>query len=240
MHDVLQAIDQVRSPDFFLSLHHRGVPAQPIRCKHLRTQVQRFVDGLDYEDVVTHFAEQRPGPVFNFEEHGLTLRITVVPKHLRQAGGRAIGDRILPGGIVQPHLPIKAAVESKAGRYGQIARPYVIAVCALKTFANADSAIDALFGTEVVVVTENGDLRPARNFDGAWRGPQGPIHPRVSAVLSTERLTPWDVGQRQMRLIYNPWATQSIPNLPLGVEVREVVDARDPRTEPCRDLRVIS
>jgi len=188
--------------------------------------VQRFVDGLDYESVVADFAEQRPGPVFDFEEHGLTLRITVVPKHLRQAGGRAIGGRILPGGIVQPHLPIKAAVESKAGRYGQLDRPYVIAVCALETFANAGSAIDALFGTEAVVVAENGAHRSVRNCDGAWRGPKGPTHTRVSAVLSTERLTPWDVGQRQMRLIHNPWATRPLSSLPWGIEVREVVEDR--------------
>jgi len=226
MRDVLQAIDLVGSPDFFLNLHHRGVPAQPIRCRQLRTQVQRFVDGLDYESVVADFAEQRPGPVFDFEEHGLTLRITVVPKHLRQAGGWAIGGRILPGGIVQPHLPIQAAVESKAGRYGQLDRPYIIAVCALETFANADSAIDALFGTEAVIVAENGDQRLVRNCDGAWRGPRGPIHTRVSAVLSTERFTPWDVGQRQMRLIHNPWATRPLSNLPLGIEVREVVEDR--------------
>ncbi|MCF3946954.1 hypothetical protein [Acidiphilium iwatense] len=226
MRDVLQAIDQVESPDFFLNLHHRGAPAQPVRCRHLRTQVQRFVNGLDYESAVADFAEQRPGQVFNFEEHGLTLRITVVPKHLRQASGRAIGGRILPGGVVQPHLPIKAAVESKASRYGQLDRPYIIAVCALETFANADSAIDALFGTEAVIVTENGDHRLVRNCDGAWRGSKGPIHTRVSAVLSAERLTPWDVGQRQMRLIHNPWAARPLSNLPLGVEVCEVVEDR--------------
>jgi len=65
-----------------------------------------------------------------------------------------------------------------------------------------------------------------RNCDGAWRGPKGPTHTRVSAVLSTERLTPWDVGQRQMRLIHNPWATRPLSNLPWGIEVREVVEDR--------------
>jgi hypothetical protein len=226
MRDVLQAIDQVRSPDFFLSLHHRGFPARPIRFGRLRDQIQRFVDDLDYDAVVGEFAAGRPGPLFTFEEHGLILRITVVPKNLRQAGGRAMGGRMLPGGLIHPNLSIKAAVESKAGRYGQLDRPYIIAVMALDEFANADAAVDALFGTDRLIIPEGGEHRWARNRDGAWMGPGGPVHTRVSAVLSTERLSPWDVGQRSMRLIHNPWAARPILDLPLGVEVRRAVDER--------------
>lgn len=137
LRDVFQAIDGVQSPDFFLSLHHRGAPAQPIRLGRLRGQVQRFIDELNYEEVDAGFAVGRSAPLFTFEEHGLVLRITVVPKNLRRAGGRAIGDRMLPGGVVQPHLPIKASVESKASRYGQLDRPYIIAVYALEQFAKA-------------------------------------------------------------------------------------------------------
>ena len=79
LRDVLQVIDGVQSQDFFLSLHHRGAPAQPIRLGRLRGQVQRFIDGLDYDAVVAGFAAGRPAPLFSFEEHGLILRITVVP-----------------------------------------------------------------------------------------------------------------------------------------------------------------
>ena len=226
LRDVLQAIDDVNSPDVFLSLHHRGVPAQPVRIGRLRAQVQRFVDALDYDALVAGLAARRPGPMISLEEHGLLLRITAIPKNLRQAGGRAMGGRMLPGGLIHPNTPIKAAVESKAGRYGQLDRPYIIAVCALETFANADAAIDALFGTDQVVVNPDGGHRWARNRDGAWMGPGGPVHTRVSAVLSTERLSPWDVAQRPMRLIHNPWAARPILDLPIGVEVRQVVEDR--------------
>ena len=73
---------------------------------------------------------------------------------------------------------------------------------------------------------EDGDHAWGRNRDGAWMGPGGPVHTRVSADLSTERLSPWDVGQRSMRLIHNPWAARPISDLPVGVEVRQVVDER--------------
>jgi hypothetical protein len=226
MRDVLQALDQVRSTDFFLNLHHRGVPTQPVRLGRLRAQVQAFIDGLDYEAVVANLAEQRSAPIFQATEHGLALKITVVPKNLRQLGGRAIGGRMLPGRFVQPNVPIKSAVESKAGRYGQLDRPYIIAVCALEDFANAEAAIDGLFGTNQLLIADDGDHRWGRNRDGAWFGPGGPVHTRVSAVLSTERLSPWDVGQRRMRLIHNPWAARQILDLPLGVDVQQVEGKR--------------
>jgi len=144
---------------------------QPVRVSRLRSQVQAFLDGLVYHDVVADLAAQRPLPLLQVKEHGLVLTVTVLPKNLRQGGGRAIGGRMLPGGLVNPNIPIKAAVESKAGRYGQLDRPYIIAVSALEEFANGDAAIDALFGTESVIVTQSCDQRWVRNSDGAWMGP---------------------------------------------------------------------
>jgi len=40
-----------------------------------------------------------------------------------------------------------------------------------------------------------------RDGDGAWWGCGGPVNKRVSAVLSTEGLTAWSLGQRSARLI---------------------------------------
>lgn len=231
LRDVLQVLDDIVSPDFFLNVHHRGVPAQPVRLRRLRERVQRFVDGLDHAAVAAALTASRPIPFFRTEEHGLILRVEVVPKHVRGRPGRAIGGRILPGGLIHPQRPIQAAVEDKAGRYGSLDRPYIVAVNALDIFADANDAVDALFGTEHVVLSE--DLAPqwARQRDGVWMGAGGPVHTRVSAVLSTERLSPWDVAQRRPRLIHNPWAAQPILDLPLGLETRQVV-AGHLQTEP--------
>jgi hypothetical protein len=69
-------------------------------------------------------------------------------------------------------------------------------------------------------------------------GTSGPINTRVSAVLSTERLTPWSVGQRQVRLIVNPWAQKPFPDLSLGVDVRRV-EAPLLRRFPREDFRTL-
>jgi hypothetical protein len=46
--------------------------------------------------------------------------------------------------------------------------------------------------------------------DGVWRNNTGPINTRLSAVLSTERLTPWNLGQRRIRIVMNPWAQKPL------------------------------
>lgn len=227
MREALQAIDDVRSPDFFLQLHTRGTPNKPIATARLRRAVQRYVDDLNFDQAVMNAqAGQPPAPVWQHTEHGAHFIIQPVPKNTRQRDGRAIGGRTLPGGIISPEIAIKSAVEGKAGRYGDIDLPLVIAVNALEEFARVGDAIDALFGTLGVIVSEDGGTREVRNPDGAWRGPRGPVYTRASAVLIVERLSAWSVGQRAMSLILNPWARNPIVGLPLGVEVREVVDDR--------------
>ena len=239
MREALQAIDDVLSPSFFLHLHTRGTPGQPIATARLRRAVQRFVDDLDYDQAVMRAETgQPPAPVWQHEEHGAHFIIRPVPKNIPRRDGRAIGGRMLPGGAIRPEVAIKSAVEGKAGRYGDIDLPLVIAINALEEFARIGDAVDALFGTTGVIVSQDGAARGTRNPDGAWRGAGGPIYTRSSAVLFVERFSAWSVGQRSMSLILNPWARNPIAGLPLGVEVREVVDGRL-ETRPGQSLREI-
>jgi len=239
MREALQAIDDVESPDFFLHLHSRGMPTQPIATSRLRRSVQRFVDGLDYEEAVARAAaDQPPARIWQHDEHGAHFMIQPVPKRTPRPGGRAIGGRMLPACIIHPEIAIKSAIEGKAGRYGNTDIPLVIAVNALEEFAGINDAIEALFGTTGVVIPENGEPRHVRNADGAWRNAGGPVYTRSSAVLFVERLSAWSVGQRSLRLILNPWARSPIAGLPLGIEVREVVGDRL-QTLPGQSLRAI-
>lgn len=236
MREALQAIDDVDSPLFFLHLHTRGTPNRPIAVRRLRNAVQRFVDSLDYDvAVATAEAGDAPGPIWRHDEHGAHFMIQPVPKNTRRPGGRAIGGRMLPAGVIHPEVAIKSAVENKAGRYGDIDLPLVIAINALEEFAGIDDAIDALFGTKTVVVPQIGEPRAARNPDGAWRGAAGPVYTRSSAVLFVERLSAWSIGQRSLRLILNPWARSPVGDLPLDVEVRQVVEGHL-ETRPGRSL----
>jgi len=239
MRDALEAIDRVQSPNFFLSVHPHGMPRSQVAVGRLRRDVQSFTSGLDYDATLVAFEANLPLPTYNFEHDGLRIRIEVVPKNTRGTGGRAIATRMLPGGLINPHLSIKSAIEGKAGRYGALDLPYVVAVNAFDPFARSESAIEALFGTEAVVTREDGPrFEMIRNPNGVWQGLGGPVYTRVSAVLSTERLSAWDLAQRSMRVILNPWATKPLHDAPFGVDSVNVVNERLVRT-PGLTLREI-
>lgn len=221
LREVLQAIDDVHSPDFFLSLHHRGVPQRQVSIRALRREVQAFVDGLDYDAIRSELENNRQAPVFETDAEGMRIAIEVVPKHHRGTDGRAIGGRMLAGGQINAREAILAALRRKAGRYGQLDLPYIIAVNAIETFADGDSVTDALFGTEAVQVGPNGH-RFVRNPDGLWQGGAGPTNTRVSGVLSVSRLSAWDIGQRTLTLTLNPWAANPLSTLSLGGHFKSV------------------
>jgi hypothetical protein len=150
-------------------------------------------------------------PTLELEQHGCIFEIQPVPRETPgNRDQRAIGMLGLAMAVrVDPHIAIKGAIERKASRYGNLGRPYIIAVNSLSEFAGDESVVFALFGTEAAACYRIGDdlhWREYRNGDGVWHGPCGAQNTRVSAVLSVERLSPWNLTRRRMRLTFNPWA----------------------------------
>jgi hypothetical protein len=107
---------------------------------------------------------------------------------------RAPGRRGLPGvrplAVQMPGVEIDRSVETirravneKASRYGDLDRPYVIAVNILE-FPHAEAMSEALFGKPQwpVTMTEAGPRveGPIRSLDGVWVDRQGRVTP-VSA-----------------------------------------------------------
>jgi hypothetical protein len=129
------------------------------------------------------------------------IEITAIPRPRPDgAPGRVIAIRSLRPGQLDTRGAIRTSVEKKAGRYGQLDRPYVIAVNVLERFSFASDAIDAMFGSKYVAMTEDGDVRELRHPNGAFLG-KGPRNTRVSAVFSLDQLDPWSLGRCRSRLI---------------------------------------
>jgi hypothetical protein len=207
--EVYKAIDTINSPDFFLSIETVGKPSRPIRLNKLRTDIAHWLKGLDYDSVRTAWEADHHLPAFRHNEYEVVLTISPFPrvKSRGQPDGGVIGAYTMPPTQVEPHKAIASAVMSKAGRYGRPGLPYIVAVNAMAGYAREVSAIDAMFGTPGVTLRQTAEglkSKETRAFDGAWRNRAGPINTRVSAVLSTERLTAWSLGQRRARLILNP------------------------------------
>ena len=106
--------------------------------------------------------------------------------------------------------PLRKALRKKAGRYGPLGKPFIIAVNALDICANEISFEEALFGTECIQVTSTAEgfheLR-TRNPDGLWVNASGPSYTRVSGVLFTRKARSSNfLFGAEAKLYLSPWA----------------------------------
>jgi|SRR5580704_4558906 hypothetical protein len=187
--------DRVESPDYFVGVDVEGTANTPIPIASWSQQVQSWLDGLDYEDVV---AIGQQGlfeylPVLEFEHDGVIVVFRPIAKKQsarRKPGARALGVQGGQSCWVTSHIDIAKALRKKATRYGEMAVPFVIAVNCTGPWSDWEEIRDAIFGGE-----------------GLWPLANRALFGRVSAVLAVDHLLPWSVPRAEARLFHNPNAT---------------------------------
>lgn len=141
---------------------------------------------------------------------------------------RAIGSAMGDLRRVSAHTKIREALKKKGNRYGVFQAPYVVVVVDCNDELtggerNAESLIDAAFGTVVTQVRTYGhgerEIAEERLADGYFGRPASPRHENVSAAILLPRSHLWDLraDRWQPLLLKNPWATHRLPDevLPL-------------------------
>jgi len=206
---VYDAINQLDSPDFFIGLDPIGSPETPPSGQHIRTFLTERLAGLNRDEIVALLEQQDvPGfealPHWQYEHDGWTIDFFPLPKSesLRgQTGVRPIGLEFSGVQLLQPKESIRNAVQRKAGRYGELAFPYIVAVNVLSDFVDRTDEVEALFGDE------QGPGEP-RIANGVWRGVGGAQNTRVSGVAIFERLEQSNLPRLVSCLYHNPWAVR--------------------------------
>jgi hypothetical protein len=132
LHEAYTAIDSVKSPDFLLSIETAGAPERPVSLRKFRSRLERWLESLNHDEIATAWQAHLPVPSFPYSEHGVSFAISPIPrKETRGEGsGRVIAAFTLSSSSLQapPADAIRSAVTTKAGRYGQLPLPYVVAV----------------------------------------------------------------------------------------------------------------
>ena len=186
------------SPNFIICLgpilDRNAVPTP----KKIRKFIKERIAGLD-PDVIVHAIRIGCGsPRWTYrDEGGFELEITVVPKSPESRGGseiRLIGA--YPGEIRwgDSRAVLKKSIDYKATKYGELDRPFVIAVNA-KSGTGRDVVAKALFGSKEYYDKSDGVWNPTRNT-------------RLSGVLETT-VVPWSVHCAPLCLYHNPFAKRS-------------------------------
>jgi len=229
----IAAIERIPCPDHFLDLNVEGKPTRPISLKDLRKRLLLWISQLPESG-----SARVPEP-FVYEAFGAKFTIGAFRRsHQAKLGERSIGLQSMEARWIRPGHDIRASLEKKASKYGELDAPYVVAVNTTGEYHDEEDAVAALIGTPAEVVRRYPDGRTehhsSRNADGVWWGKDGPRNTGLSAVLSTERLSPWSLAQRRARIIYNPWATQPISDIPLNVDALRPSEGRFVKSEGVR------
>ena len=217
MNAVYDALNQMDSPNFFIGMELRGAPRTPPPAKQIRSFLEKHLSALDPDDIgklwQSHGLDGVPRWLCRHE--GWEIEFYPIPKSpgLRgKPGIRPIG--IQSSGWhwqkVEGRLAIRNAILAKAGRYGNLDLPYVIAVNALGDALDRGIIMEALFGQEQVVSYASPlgveRVEETRALDGAWINESGPRYTRVSAILIASGLHPGNLAIAPSCLCHNPWA----------------------------------
>ena len=183
------------SPNHFISL---GLITSDQDDKPTPKKIRKFIKertaGLD-PDVVARWT---------YREGGFELEITAIPKMPESRGNPAI--RAI--GAYSPEVrwgdsrgALKKSIDDKATKYGDLDRPFVIAVNASSKWGGErDVVVKALFGSKKL-----GD-----ESDGVWNATR---NTRLSGVLVT-RVVPWSIHCAPLCLYHNPFAKRSCREIP--------------------------
>ena len=223
---VYDILDKFKSPNFFIGIESRGTPSTSLKATRLRQDLERWLERLDPEQVRDAWARgDTRSAEFSYSEAGVRLVFTAIAKRSARSGTRAIG--VQSGEARWSTIPkaISSRLSDKAGKYGRPEEPLIIALNAFGVSVDRDDVMNALFGTAGVAINRDTLVaREIRSSDAFWRGPAGVQNTRVSGVVWTSNLNAWNLADRTLEFVPNPWASLPASELDLPATRWQLAD----------------
>lgn len=178
----------------------------------LRRRVDAWLGTLDRTELRRRYVEAGSWAMteerFRISDWIFTIRPLPKPDEVAGQPSRSpIGIFPSRTGYSEVRERIADALREKASSYGQLDRPYVIAVLSTGIFsADDEDVLGALFGQWTVALQETADaevVSSTRADNGLWAASR---NRQVSGVVSATRLMPWSVQTQSPRLWLNHWA----------------------------------
>jgi hypothetical protein len=223
LQQVLAGLDGIQAQDLYLAVDCESIGSSSLATKPLRRELEQWLSGLDVTKIRAAVGAQGWTALpERLVEPGLGWRLTFRAVPVREGVARRPGSRAVgmegPGQavFVDQVGPLQRRLEEKAGRYGSIGQPYVIAVLDLSEYGpHEDDYANALYGTLTgrLDVTTGKEHSPFRASDGFWsRGRARATS--VSAVVTAWGICPWTVPTFPPVLWQNPTPPVTLPRLP--------------------------
>jgi len=216
MHQVYDAIEAIDCPFYFILIRDVTLKcdAQP-SSRRITSFLDRELSALDPEALLTTALEPADHRRLRFEDEVLSIDFEIAPKK-REAWGRPdarnIGTFPVRMRWGDSSVAVRRTLNAKAKRYGDLDKPFVIAVNTLGPWGyDEHERLGTLFGTRQEYVPAGTEgLRVRYLTDGFWGDADSPKYTRVSAVIFGCAL-PVNVPRVDFCLYRNPWAAHPLP-----------------------------
>ena len=211
--DVVAKINELESPHFYILARVEGELSRALSRRQVIEPFANLLRDYDPDDVqrLVDWGGPNAAPSAKIECGTWSLHGWLVPLRLEKRGdGRPKTLVIGPArsGMVDSSTPVQHAIQKKAGKYGHLDAPLVVAVNVRDSFFDEDDEMQALFGKEQVTFTrDRPDLpvRLTRKADGVWiKGGYKPRYTRLAAVLTFRDTAPWNLCDAPNCLYVNP------------------------------------
>jgi len=215
--EVLDAIERLHSPNFFLDVSTYGrLDKAPPHAKVV-APFEELMSAHDPDEVAALIEEHgtAASPSKRIELDGWSIEASLMPKFKLRGNGstRTIGVGPRRWAWGDDSRPLRNELRAKAHKYGRTGLPLIVAVNAPDV--DEIDETEALFGKEQVTYTSSPAVsapRMTRAPDGVWIGPgYRTQYKRLSAALIFRGIAPWSLSAVPTCLYVNPFAAQSVP-----------------------------
>jgi len=203
---VIAEIGKITSSNFFVDVRIAKQPTTQPALSKLRSDAEKWLAALDHDKVKDEANRYHK----RIGIGGREVLLIPFAKHKRRNG--SVLGAMMRRGVqeVEPQKAILPALRKKATRYGQLDKPYVIAVNDLSEFFHEHHAFESLLGREAFAETPDGRHRTEFDGSGLFGKAQNPKNTRVSAALIVPGVTPWGFASRVPVFISHPWAKRVV------------------------------
>lgn len=213
---IMDAVEMVQSDSFTISLEFERIGTDMPRVREIVRPIQAWLAALDPDQALA--SDVYPSCSIEVRDWEFELMAFPLEPEHRGPVKQLIGVGPAMVGNVNDTEKLRATLDRKRGKYGNLREPLLFAVLMPSTFVDLPAIEKALFGDTALRYYwgERGRERWVRLRNGFWIDERGPRAQSVSGLITGFGILPGpELANRRPRLWPNPWAanplTEALP-----------------------------
>lgn len=189
---IYEAVNGIDSNGFHVAVTAISLGQAAPSTRRLRRDMEAWLRSLDAEELALSLADDDPNR-FDWVQDGWRLVFHAMPRSssVRDRPVQRVLGAFLPAeaSVVDDIGSLRAALDDKVSKYGELQHPLVIAVNIGSGFHDDEDTQQVLYGTvgwQLDVADMNAEPVPVLTTEGFWGWPGRPARQHVAGVLLAE------------------------------------------------------